>query len=44
MKLISVFSENGSEIRVTPDMVEYYISIGWYPVKELEETEVEEFE
>lgn len=48
-KMVSVFNRNGDEIRVSPDMVEYYSSIGWNqvvakaPKKKVSE-EVEEFE
>lgn len=28
-KMVSVFNRLGDEIRVTPDMVEFYDSIGW---------------
>ena len=50
MKVVSVFNANGDEIRVSPDMVEYYASIGWNQVvkkvarEKSQETEVEEFE
>ncbi len=44
MKMISVFNANGDEIRVPSDMVEYYATIGWVPVQESDEEEVEEFE
>lgn len=30
MKMISVFNSIGDEIRITPDMVEFYASIGWH--------------
>lgn len=32
MKMVSVFNSVGDEIRVSPDMVEYYSSIGWNQV------------
>jgi hypothetical protein len=32
MKMVSVFNRDGDEIRVSPDMVEHYASIGWNQV------------
>lgn len=32
MKMVSVFNSAGDEIRVTPDMLDYYTSIGWNQV------------
>ncbi len=34
MKMISVFNSVGDEIRIGPDMLEFYASIGWKPVVE----------
>lgn len=31
MKVISVFNSVGDEIRIGPDMLEFYASIGWHP-------------
>jgi hypothetical protein len=39
MKMVSVFSEQGDEIRIPDDMLDYYAAIGW-----VVEVEDEEFE
>jgi hypothetical protein len=31
MKMISVFNHLGDEIRIQPDMLEFYARIGWEP-------------
>ena len=39
MKMVSVYNEQGDEIRVPDDMLEYYDAIGWGAKVEDEEFE-----